>query len=143
MRRFEGLGDLFRDGKRVVDRDRAVRDAIRQRGPFDELEDPRSDRAALALGFGFGFFRPVDVPDVGVVQGGEELGFALEAGEAIGIGRERVWQDLERHVAVELRVAGAVDLAHTAVADLAGNGVRTEAVTDGQSHGRVSLRLPR
>ena len=35
--RFEGLGDLLRDGKRVVDRDRATRDPLRQILAFDEL----------------------------------------------------------------------------------------------------------
>ena len=104
MRRFEGFGDLLRDRQGFVDGDRSVRDAIRQGRPLDEFEHQRL--GALR------FFQPVDVPDVGMVQRGEDLGFALEAGQAVGISGERLGQDFERHVAVELRVAGAVDLTH-------------------------------
>ena len=53
----------------------------------------------------------LSLPDVGVVQRGEDFGFALEAGQAVGIGRERLGKDLERHVPVERRVAGTGDLA--------------------------------
>ena len=64
----------------------------------------------MPLGLAFGFFKPVDMPDVGVIEAGEDLGFALEAGQAVGVGRERFREHLERHLPVELRVAGAVDL---------------------------------
>ena len=58
-----------------------------------------------------GFFQPVDVPDVGMVQRGEDFGFALEASEAVRVGGERVGQDLQGNVAAKLRVGGAIDLA--------------------------------
>ncbi len=48
---------------------------------------------------------------------GERLGFALEAGQPFGIGRDRLRQDLHRDLAVEAFVAGAVHLAHSARAD--------------------------
>ena len=39
MRRFEGFGDLLGDVEGLVERDRALRDPVRQRRAFDELED--------------------------------------------------------------------------------------------------------
>jgi hypothetical protein len=68
----------------------------------------------------------VNLRDVRMIERGERLGLALESGEPIGIGGERVGQDLDRHVAIQLRVAGFVDLAHAAGADSAGDFVRTK-----------------
>ena len=48
--------------------------------------------------------------DVRMVQGRERLGFAREPRQPIGIACERVGQDLERDVTIEVRVAGPVDL---------------------------------
>ncbi len=69
--------------------------------PLDEFQHERPD--ALSL------LQPVDTPDVGVVQRGQHLGFALEAGQPVGVGREGLGQHLQRHVPVELRVAGLPD----------------------------------
>ena len=52
-----------------------------------------------------------------MVQRGERLRFALEARQPLGIGGEAVRQDLDRDVAIELRVARAIDLAHAAGAN--------------------------
>ena len=56
----------------------------------------RSDEGADVLRF----FDAVDRSDVRMIQGGKHLGFALEAGEPIGIERERLRQNLQRDVAV-------------------------------------------
>ena len=82
VRRFEGFGDLLGDGEGVVDGDWPLRDAIRQRRPLDQFEDQR-------LG-ALGLLQPVDVPDVGMVERGEDFGFALEAGQAIRVRCEGV-----------------------------------------------------
>ena len=50
--------------------------------------------------------------DVRMIQRRERLRFALEPREPLGIARERVGQDLDRDVAIELRIAGAIHLAH-------------------------------
>ena len=55
----------------------------------------------------------------GMVQRREHLRFALKPGEAIGIAGERVGQDLQRDVAIQLRIARAIHLAHAALADRA------------------------
>ena len=78
MRRFEGFGDLSGDRQRGFDCHRPLADEVRQGRPLDQFEDQRSELAALGL------FQPVDVPDVGMVQRGEDLGFALEPGQAVG-----------------------------------------------------------
>ena len=77
-------------------------------------------------------FDPVDGRDVRVVQGGERLGFAREPGQPIGIIRERVRQDLQRDIAIELRVAGPPHLPHAAFADLGGDFVDAEAGAGGK-----------
>ena len=55
------------------------------------------------------------------------LRLALEAGQALGIGGDRLRQHLERDVAAEPRVGRAVDLAHAARAEGRHDGVGTEA----------------
>ena len=58
----------------------------------------------------------VDGHDVGVGQRGDGLGFALEAGQAVGVFGDLGRQDLDGDDAVEC-VAGLVDLAHASGAD--------------------------
>ena len=55
--------------------------------------------------------------DVRVIQRREHLRLALEPREPVRIGRERLGQHLDRDVAVQPRVARAIDLAHPAGAD--------------------------
>jgi hypothetical protein len=56
-----------------------------------------------------------------MVQRGERAGFALEAGQALGIVCKCLRQDLNRNVTLELRVPRAIDNTHTARADLGAN----------------------
>ena len=53
----------------------------------------------------FGFFQPVDVANIGMVQRGQDFGFALEPRQPVRIIRESLRQHLERHVPVELGVS--------------------------------------
>ncbi len=59
-------------------------------------------------------FEPEYLCDVRMIERGERLRFALEARETLGVIGERRRQNLQGHVAAELRVAGAIDLAHPA-----------------------------
>ena len=59
------------------------------------------------------------------------LRFALEPREPIGVGGERLGQDLDRDVAIQLRVARAIDLAHAAGAEGRQDLVRAEAGAGG------------
>ena len=69
-----------------------MRDAVRQRRPLDQFHDEGLD--ALRL------FEAMDLRDVRVVQGGERLGLALEAGDPFGISGERRRQDLDRDITI-------------------------------------------
>ena len=53
----------------------------------------------------------VDGEDVRVIQGGDGVGFLLEAAEVLKVG-QLVGEDLDRHLTLEAWVAGAVDLSH-------------------------------
>jgi len=132
VRRFEGFGDLRGDGERFIERDaavflRACCNQVRQRRTLDELQHQRSHPRRL--------FQPVDAADVGMVQRGQHFGFALEACEPVGVGGERLGQHLQRHVPVELGVAGLIHLAHAAFADLGGNLIHAEPGAGGECHG--------
>ena len=74
----------------------------------------------------------MDSRDVRVIQRRERLGFTLEAREPISVVRERLGQDFDRDVAIQLRVAGPEDLPHAACADAGDNFVDTETGTGGE-----------
>jgi hypothetical protein len=106
MCRFQRFGDLACDRQRFVQGNRTLRNPVSQRRAFDQLQGQRLHAGR--------FFKAVDATDVWMVQRGEHLGFALKAGEAIRIRREGLGQNLQRDVAIELRVAGAIHLSHPA-----------------------------
>jgi hypothetical protein len=60
----------------------------------------------------------VDERDVRMIQGRERLGFACEPREAIAVVGHRERQDFEGDIAIELRIASAVDLPHPPFTDL-------------------------
>ena len=103
---FERLGDLAGDRQGFIERDRAFGDPVLERRPFDQFQHQRPRVTAL--------FEAVDLRDVGVVQGGENFGFPLEAGEAFFILGKGVGEDFQGHVPVERRIGGSVDDAHAA-----------------------------
>jgi hypothetical protein len=59
------------------------------------------------------------VRDAGMIQRSERLGLALEAREAIGISGDELREHLDRHVAIQLRIARAIHFAHAADAERA------------------------
>jgi len=68
----------------------------------------------------------VDRNDAGVGKAGRGARLALEAVHPVGIGAVAEQQDLERDLAFEVGVPGAVDLAHAAVAELGAQLVAAE-----------------
>jgi hypothetical protein len=87
----------------------------------------------------FGFLDGVDVNDVGMVESGESLGLALEAGQPVGVRGEVGRQDLERHLAVQGRIPGPIHLSHATRPELVEDLVALESPTD---HGDSSLWNP-
>jgi hypothetical protein len=78
-----------------------------------------------------------------VKQRGEHLRLTREACQAFGIERKRVWQHLDGDVAIELRVARAIHLAHAAGAEGRDNFVGTETRARQHSHVRPIVTLGR
>ena len=65
----------------------------------------------------FAFLKVIDRGDVRMIERGEDFGFALEAAHTVGIARKLIRQDLDGDFALQLRIACAIDLAHSALAD--------------------------
>ena len=126
VRGIERVGNLPRDRERFSERDRSVCQAVRQRRSLDQLEDERADRIRL--------LQAVDVADVRMGERGEHLCLALEAGKSFGIAGEGIRQNLQRHVTLEPRIAGAVDLAHAARAEQGGHLVDADTRPGRQRH---------
>ena len=61
-----------------------------------------------------------------VVEGREELSFALKLRDALRVVAKRLRQDFDRDLTTQLGVAGPIDFAHAAGADRGGNLVRTK-----------------
>ena len=76
-----------------------------------------------------------------MVQRGERLRFAREAGEAFRDQRKELGQDLDRDVAIELRIARAIDLAHAAPTELADHFISAQAGARSQRHMTGALRF--
>ena len=117
--RLQRLGDLLRDRQRLVDGNGSPHDAIGQGWPLDQLHD-EGGRAGTLL-------QPVDDGNVWMIQRGEHFRFPLEAGQSLGILGDGFWQHLDGHLPLQVRVCGAIDLAHAARADLRGDVIRTES----------------
>ena len=105
MRDVQRRRNLSCDRDRFMDRSRPTRDPLFERLPLDQFEHERA--------YAFALLQPVDPADVRVAQRGEDFGLPLEPGEALGVGGKRRRENLERDVAFEASVAGAVDLAHS------------------------------
>src|SRR5262249_61414974 len=116
--------DLPRDGQRFLHSERASAERSQLVGDgvaIDELEDEKLQ--------GIRLLEPVNGSDVRMVDSGEQLGFALETGDAIRIGDERVRKNLDGDGAIQLRITSAVDLAHPAGAQWCADFVHAEAGT--------------
>ena len=75
----------------------------------------------------------VQIPEP--MNAGEDLRLPREPGKPVWVSREGVGEDLQRDLAVELRVGGLPDLAHAALADEGRDGVVPEAGAGAEGHG--------
>lgn len=76
----------------------------------------------------------MDGGDVGMVEGGEDLSFALKTLEAVRSLSEIIGQDFYGYVAAKARVLGAVDFAHSAGAEGRDDFIGAEFCAYGQGH---------
>jgi hypothetical protein len=81
VRVFKGSGNLRSDAPSLVERHRAF-----ERFALDQLHHQRT------------LFDAVNVSDVGVIQQSKDLGFAVEARQALRVAGEGFRQDLERDI---------------------------------------------
>jgi hypothetical protein len=109
---------MLRDVERLIEWEWTFGDAVGESRAFDQFHDQRCHTVAL--------LQAVDDRDVRMVQGREDFCFALEAGQSIDIGRG-FGENLDGNSALQIRVDRAVDLAHTAHANLRGNFIGAEA----------------
>ena len=77
-------------------------DAIGEGGPLDELHHERGRTVSA--------FESVDRGDVRMIQRGHCLRLTVKPRNPIRVTREGVGHDLDRDVAIELRVLDAIDL---------------------------------
>ena len=126
VRGREPMGDLQRAVDCLARREPPACELRPERLAFEELLDDVGSPLVRA--------DVVDRGDVGVVEDARRLRLLLEAPEAVGVGRERSRQHLDRHFAAEPRILRAVDLSHSPGADLAEDLVRTETGTGGERH---------
>ena len=126
VRGFERLGDLLRDRQRFVERNRAARDPLREVLALDEFHDERRDASGCSSS-------PWMCAMFGWLSDGERPALRAEAREPIGVAGQRRGQHLDRDVAIQLRVARAIDLAHPAGADERGDFVGPETGPRSQS----------
>ena len=118
VRDGEGARDLERPLPGLARRERARAQALAQGLPLEQLGD---DVGRAVVGSEI-----EHRDDAGVVELPGGAGLLLEAADPLRIERDVAVQDLDRDVAAEARVAGAVDLAHAPRADAVGDLVRPE-----------------
>ncbi len=127
VRGVKGVGDLRPELHHLVERQRALLQAVGERFPLEQLHH-QEVRVALVP----------DVEqraDVGMVERGDRLRLALETLAALVVLREAGGEDLDRDAAVEAGVLPPPHLAHPAGADRGGELVRPEPRAGLGGHG--------
>ena len=125
MCRSQGLGQGNGELEDTLDRHATARNQLRELLTVHQLHGQKTHT--------IGFFDRVDGDDVGMVESGEGLGLTLETGQPLGVGGQLGRQHLERHLAVQGRILGPVDLPHTTFAQLTGNSEVRQSGADQQS----------
>jgi hypothetical protein len=128
MRSLERCGDLARIFERFRER----------QGPGENLTFDQFEHQMIDVS---GFLETVDGRDVGMVERGEDAGFATEARDPIGIVDEGRRQGLDRDVAAEPRVVRPVDFTHPPGAERRDELVRPEARAHEERHLRRRSRI--
>jgi len=109
MRGIDGIGDLLADTAQLCERDRTRADSIREGLAFQILHDQEINAVSR--------IQVVKRADVGMLQLGNRFRLTLEALAIVPILSKVIWQELDRDVSTEPRVAGPIHLSHTALAE--------------------------
>jgi hypothetical protein len=81
----------------------------------------------------------VDRGNVRMIKRRKDVRLALETDTSIGVARDGVRQDLERHVPLQLQIAGAIDLTHPARAERCQNFIWAKWGAGAEWHRRSRL----
>src|SRR5262249_59839977 len=115
-----------------AERHRPFPDPIRQCRTLDELQ---CERVRVT-----GILETVDGGDIRMVECREHLRFPSESRDAVAIEGEGFGQNLQRDVAIELRITRAIDLAHATGANQRSDFIGAETRAWSERHGKW-LRL--
>ena len=125
--RGQAVGDLGPVLDGLLQREPAGAQPLAQRLALEQLRDHVGDAAFEA--------DVEDREDVRVVEGARRPRLALEALEPVGVDRGRARQHLDRDVAAEAGVAGAIHLTHASCAEQTTDLVGAEPRACVESHG--------
>jgi len=109
MSGIKSVGNLNGERQGFVEGKRAAGDGVLESSAIEKLHDDERMRV--------GFADFVDGADVGVIEGGGGLGFALKAFERLRVAGDAVGKKFQRYEAVELAVFRFVHHAHAAAAE--------------------------
>jgi hypothetical protein len=126
VRGFKRLRHLPRDEERLLEGNRARVDSLGERPSFDELEN--EGRHSVRM------LRPVNRGDVRMVERCENVGLPLESLLPQLVVGEEIGEDLDRDLALQLGVLGAVHLAHPAGSEGAEDPVRAQSGPRSERH---------
>ncbi len=126
VRRRETLGDLKGVIHSLLLRNRTRVELAAQRLALQKLHD--------RVGCPLVGPEVEDREDVGMRQRRDRQSFALESRQGVWISAERLRQDLDRHIALQLRVPRPVHLSHPAHPDGREDFVGTEACSGWKCH---------
>ncbi len=129
VRASHALRDFNGKIERASGRQRTARRQVREFLAAHQLHGDEADAV--------GFVDFVDHRDVRMLERRRRLCFLDEAGAPIRIGDELRRQHLQRHVAVQPRIAGAIDHAHTSAADFVEDFVAAERAPDQRGHADI------
>ena len=119
---IERIGHLNGQRKQGLGIHGLARDAMLQRHPVQKLHGDKGLAVLLA--------NVVNGADVGMIQGGCRLGFALETGQGLRVAGNFRGQKFECDETVQAGVLGLVNHTHAATAQLLENAVVRNSLAD-------------
>jgi hypothetical protein len=119
---FQAFRDLPAYVQRLFRWKRPLAQLLRERQSLDQFEDEKA--------LSFVLLEAVNRGDIGVIQRGEERGFALKTGQPPGVTGEEIREDLDGDITLEILIMGAADDSHTTFAEFFDNPVMRNGLAD-------------
>ena len=138
MRGRQRRGNLAGNWQHLVDRDRPLLNPVSERGTVHQFKDEGGHRRPSGSEE---VLESVDLRDIGMIQGRQQLRLAIESRQLFRIGREGPRQYLYGDVPIEPGVPRTVDLTHATNAKRRADLVDAEARSNGQMQ-EVKGRVP-